>query len=774
MMNKPSFLQLQKALRHACLVLACLFIPSVSFGQITLPGNQQKQAPIQTASGISEQRAKAETQLAETQRQRDAELPGVHEVASAEAVRTADRQRLLDRLAFLQGEKIKKLDEQTALQKASLFRLSNLPQVQALGESPPYSAIAADALRDELDGRHEKLQGLLAGLQIREIEKQTLVEQKRRADEALRLSNDRSASSRGEAGKTQAKWDQDQSELRQRIADSELAALSIDEDLLKLKIAQIRTQSDELARLVRQVLAAQQLTEAELEAQRTHMRALRKRLTDEMATANERRRSHESERARLLAGSPLPESKDGQRLTLLDQALITDGVILDGLNGLETLTQVTSDAWDKRYLILSGGDSGQRQQARASLEQLYQGLVNRKRLSQEQRSAAQVAIREQETRVANSLPDTPEQRQAKELLALLHERAAMHERLELAANRLERQLARWNGDFSQTGNASLGAQANRFGEHLLSVLRGFWQFELFAVEDVTDIDGRKVTVSYGVTIGKSIGAMLLFVLGYWLFSKLVQGLQSILVRRFGISEQLASVVRRWVMILLAIGLIVFVLNLARIPLTVFAFMGGALAIGVGFGTQTIIKNFISGIIILFERKIRVGDIIELGGMVGHVTTVDLRATTVRGFDGVEALVPNSSFLENQVVNWTYSNHQIRRELRIGIAYGADSRAAEQLLLKAAVDHQNTLKTPAPEVFFEDFADSALLLVLVFWVELGPNLVARRVDSDLRHTIYQRLAEAGIAIPYPQRDVHLDLALPLPVKVVAQGEAGQFR
>ena len=190
--------------------------------------------------------------------------------------------------------------------------------------------------------------------------------------------------------------------------------------------------------------------------------------------------------------------------------------------------------------------------------------------------------------------------------------------------------------------------------------------------------------------------------------------------------------------------------------------GGALAIGVGFGTQTIIKNFISGIIILFERKIRVGDIIELGGMTGHVTAVDLRATTVRGFNGVEALVPNSSFLENQVVNWTYSNQQLRRELKVGVAYGSDSEVTTQLLIKAACDHQKVLKTPAPEVYFEDFADSALLMVLIYWVELGPGTVARRVDSDLRHTIYRRLTEAGIAIPFPQRDVHLDWARPVPV------------
>ena len=155
----------------------------------------------------------------------------------------------------------------------------------------------------------------------------------------------------------QAKWGQEQAELRQRVAESELAVLAIDEDLLKLKIARMRAQSDELAGLVTKTFAAQQFTEADLNAQRARMLALRQRLTEETAKANDRRRDHESERTRLLANSPLPESKDGKRLTLLDQALITDGVILDALNGLETLTQVVSDAWEKRYLILSGEDS---------------------------------------------------------------------------------------------------------------------------------------------------------------------------------------------------------------------------------------------------------------------------------------------------------------------------------------------------------------------------------------------------------------------------------
>ncbi len=208
---------------------------------------------------------------------------------------------------------------------------------------------------------------------------------------------------------------------------------------------------------------------------------------------------------------------------------------------------------------------------------------------------------------------------------------------------------------------------------------------------------------------------------------------------------------------LGVVLAIVVLNLARIPLTVFAFLGGALAIGVGFGTQTILKNVISGVILLFERKVRVGDIVELGGVTGHVAAVDLRATTVCSFNGVEALIPNSHFLENQVVNWTYSNQHIRRELRLGIAYGSDIRLAETLLLAAANGHPRVLETPVPEVFLEDFGDSGLSMTLFYWVELSTEVSPSRVDSDLRHDIYEQFSQAGIVFPFPQRDIHVGFA-----------------
>jgi len=266
-------------------------------------------------------------------------------------------------------------------------------------------------------------------------------------------------------------------------------------------------------------------------------------------------------------------------------------------------------------------------------------------------------------RIGNLASDARGTRFESQRLDLLLQQAAMDERVELAATRLERQLSRWLADFDDAKDDGFGP-AVRLGGRVTDLLARIWQQELFVAEDVSELDGRRVTVQYGITVGKSIGVVALLVLGYWLFSRLAKGLQNLLMRRFKVGSQLASVVRRWSMIILCLGLVLFVLNLARIPLSVFTFLGGALAIGVGFAAQTIIKNFISGLIVLFERHVRIGDIVELGGVVGHVTAVDLRATTVRGFNGVEALIPNANFIENQVVNWTYSNPQIRHELKV--------------------------------------------------------------------------------------------------------------
>jgi small-conductance mechanosensitive channel len=213
-----------------------------------------------------------------------------------------------------------------------------------------------------------------------------------------------------------------------------------------------------------------------------------------------------------------------------------------------------------------------------------------------------------------------------------------------------------------------------------------------------------------------------------------------------------------------LAVLLLVLRMARIPLTAFAFLGGALAIGVGFGAQNVIKNLISGVIILFERKIRVGDIVSIGGTAGMVLSVDFRATTVRGFDGIDAIVPNSALLENQISNWSGGNPNVRRAIAVGVAYGSDVRKAAQLIDECARAHASVLTVPPPEVLFDDFGSDALALRLLYWIRLGGARSGPTVDSDLRYAIDDALRTAGIAIAFPQRDVHLDVKGPLQVEL----------
>jgi len=208
----------------------------------------------------------------------------------------------------------------------------------------------------------------------------------------------------------------------------------------------------------------------------------------------------------------------------------------------------------------------------------------------------------------------------------------------------------------------------------------------------------------------------------------------------------------------------------KIPLTVFAFAGGALAIGLGFGTQTLLKNFVSGIIILFERPFRVGDVLDVSGNRGTVTSIGLRASVLQLWDGTETLIPNSALLENNLTNWTFSNRTVRFTVAVGVAYGSDTRRVVQLLTEVAERHGLIEKDPKPQVLFTDFGESALSFELRFWVDvLRAN--SAQVASDLRHMIAGTFAENGIVIAFPQRDLHLDTARPLQVELV-RGSSSQ--
>jgi len=216
-------------------------------------------------------------------------------------------------------------------------------------------------------------------------------------------------------------------------------------------------------------------------------------------------------------------------------------------------------------------------------------------------------------------------------------------------------------------------------------------------------------------------------------------------------------------------LVLFALRVVNIPLTLFTFLGGAVAIGVGFGAQNLINNFISGFIVMAEQPIKIGDLVEIEGTFAMVEEIGARCTRIRTGANVHILVPNSSFLEKNIINWTLSDKEVRAQVTVGVIYGSPVREVERLMLQAADEHKKVRKSPKPFVLFNDFGDNALIFDVYFWISMIRVMDRRIIESDLRFHIDKLFREAGIVIAFPQRDVHLDIQKPLKFRMIKDGD-----
>jgi potassium efflux system protein len=207
---------------------------------------------------------------------------------------------------------------------------------------------------------------------------------------------------------------------------------------------------------------------------------------------------------------------------------------------------------------------------------------------------------------------------------------------------------------------------------------------------------------------------------------------------------------------------VFVFGILGVSWSQIQWLVAALGVGIGFGLQEIVANFISGLIILFERPIRVGDTVTVADTSGVVTKIRIRATTIRNWDGQELLVPNKEFITSRLLNWTLSDPVNRLVLPVGLAYGGDVGKAMSLMVEAAAEHPNILAEPQPWVSFDEFGDNALTLKLRCFVPSMENRLA--TFSALHEAINRKFNEAGLVIAFPQRDVHLDTSQPLDVRI----------
>lgn len=284
-------------------------------------------------------------------------------------------------------------------------------------------------------------------------------------------------------------------------------------------------------------------------------------------------------------------------------------------------------------------------------------------------------------------------------------------------------------------------------------LSEFWNFVLVSMPG-----------NQSITIGKVFAVVILLVGGY-LLSRYSGHLLGRRLATTRLKPDAVDTIKRITFFAILILVVLTALSLLGVPLTAFAFATGAIAIGVGFGAQNIINNFISGWILMAERPIRIDDFIELDQHMGTVERIGNRSTRIRRTDGVHLLVPNSQLLERTVVNWTLIDREIRTTVRVGVEYGSPVRKVADLILEAVNAQQQVKNKPAASVIFDDFGDNALIFDTYFWCDVSGEKLLREIRSDIRFRICELFEKNGVVIAFPQRDVHVDSDDPLQVQLV---------
>ncbi len=298
-----------------------------------------------------------------------------------------------------------------------------------------------------------------------------------------------------------------------------------------------------------------------------------------------------------------------------------------------------------------------------------------------------------------------------------------------------------------------------FGLHIigfhLEFFSDIWSARLFSIQ------GK------GIDFGNLIIGLIILFIGFRFAKYFSQKIKVIFEKRFNFDISQGAIIESVSKYIFLIIVVLFTLSIVGIPLTIFTVIGGTLAIGIGFGSKNLMNNFISGIFLMTERQLNVGDIIEVEGNKGTIEKIGARSTIIKTFSNLRMLLPNSKLLENSVINWTLTDKIIRRELTVGVAYGSPVDKVKELLSDIINNHDEVANNPQPVVLFEEFADSALVFKILIWANLKKKINVRILESDLRFEINRVFAKNNISISFPQIDAHLDTDQPIAVKLHTQ-------
>ena len=296
--------------------------------------------------------------------------------------------------------------------------------------------------------------------------------------------------------------------------------------------------------------------------------------------------------------------------------------------------------------------------------------------------------------------------------------------------------------------------------NLIAIITTILSLAVLVFFFITAVNAAGVPLSWNAPLpGVNLSLVQIFLLialliaVFWISSRTKRFLFNRFLAKSGLDRSLQYAIAQIVSNIVLIVGIFIVLDNAGIHLGALTVFAGAVGVGVGFGLQNIASNFISGLVILAERPITVGDRVEVAGIAGQVQHIRARSTVIVTNDNITMIVPNTKFIDSPVTNWTYGDPRVRFRLPVGVAYGSDVNKVREALLAAASENPNTLKDPAPSVFLEKFGENSVDFELVVWSS-EMSYRPRRYRSDLNFAMEEKLRDAGIEIAFPQRDLHI--------------------
>jgi len=722
---------------------------------------------------IESRLAEARTNLASAEAVGDTAM--THAPAGVSLQDVATQRALLSRLVRLLEQQLGNAEEleTTKNRRAELAR-----KAQAwtrFAEPPPYSILLPDRLREEL--QTEQLKRASGEAAVSTIDQ--LISDNRneltQTEERIRQVNERLEGAKDSTGAARLSWQRELERLRSQVAAASLGVLDSERQLRQEALEESRIRVGWLLRQLVIADAGAKFTEADLDKVTARIERDRLQLEREFTEAQQRSTvslqdvEAAREELRLTQGrkeaSPAAIARASEALAAHQAQLQTVQGALRILRFMLESQNVERAMWEMRLAAYDSRSVETLSDSERRLRTFTRRLNLWRDYQQQQMEVSPSQVELQETRIRTLAPDSDLLPLARERLAALREHDQLLQRLVRRIDHVQRLSQRW-GEGVRVAEGRLpvfGRLQNMFSD-AGSFVHKLWALELFTAEDTITVEGQRITGRRSITLGKIVLAILILGLGIWITGIVSRVAEPIIIQRLKIEANQANLIRRWLRAFLVVCLVMFSLVSVKIPLTVFAFAGGALAIGLGFGMQTLLKNFVSGLILLLERPFRVGDVLEVGGQRGAVTEIGLRASVLHLWDGTETLIPNSSLLENNVSNWTYSSRKVRFTVTVGTAYGSDTRRVIQLLGEVAERHGVVEKEPKPQVFFTDFGESVLTFELRYWVDVI-KANAAQVGSDLRQMIAGTLGENGIVIAFPQRDLHLNMARPLAVEIV---------